>query len=148
MKTKSSSQTVLGWQEWLALPDLGIPALKVKVDTGARSSSLHATRIKTVQTPAGEHVQFTIETGPEAHHKHIRVQAPLIGRKNVKSSNGQIETRLTIQTRIAMAGHTWLNDITLTNRSDMRLQMLLGRRSIPKGWQVDPHRICMLPKLG
>ncbi|WP_137700255.1 30S ribosomal protein S6--L-glutamate ligase [Marimonas lutisalis] len=119
-----------GWEEWVALPELGLPALKAKVDTGAKTSALHAYDIETFGPHAKPKVRFTLHPIPGRDDLVIPCSAPIIDRREVTSSNGESEHRYVIETPISVGGETWPVEITLTNRAGMANRMLLGRQAL------------------
>ncbi len=127
----------IGWREWLALPDLGIKRIKVKVDTGARSSSLHAFDVQTYKNNSREYVKFKIHPEQRNSKRTISCKARVLEYRKVKSSNGQSEHRPVILTSAKLMGEKWPIEVTLTNRDEMGFRMLLGRESIKKKFLVD-----------
>ena len=136
---------LVGWREWVALPDLGIHKLKVKVDTGARTSALHAFQINYYEEKEQPMVCFAIHPR-RGHPKVIECRAPVIDQRWVTDSGGHREERYVIQTTIVMAGNSWPIEITLTNRDDMRFRMLLGRTAMKNRLIVDPAASFLLGK--
>jgi hypothetical protein len=137
---------LIGWREWVSFPDMGIGRIKCKIDTGARTSSLHATNIE----PDHEHkiVQFSVNPfrkRPEFHHE---CTASLIGFRDVKSSGGQLERRYVIETLFQIGGQQWPIEVTLTDRSTMRFRMLLGRTAMQKHVIIDPAQSYLVRKPG
>jgi ribosomal protein S6--L-glutamate ligase len=135
---------LFGWQEWVGLPDLGLPAIRAKIDTGARTSALHADAI--VEQPGGW-VTFDVHPISRRLIPIVACRARLVDRREVTSSNGEREKRLVIATRLAVGDQTWPIEITLTDRGGMRTRMLLGRQGMPPGALVDPDRILLQPRL-
>lgn len=135
---------VLGWREWVALPALGLPALKAKIDTGARTSALHASSIVEL---AGDRVRFTVEPAPKHPELIVEIEAPVIDRREVTSSNGEEELRPVIVTDVAIAGRSWPIEITLTNRDAMLARMLLGRQALRHDVLIDPSSRYRQPRL-
>lgn len=121
---------LFGWEEWVSLPDLGVPAIKAKVDTGARTSALHAFDIETFGPSARPKVRFTVHPIPGRDDLIIPCSAPIIDRRDVTSSNGERELRYVIASRLSVNGDSWPIEITLTNRSSMNSRMLLGRQAL------------------
>lgn len=133
----------LGWEEWLALPDLGLPALKVKVDTGARTSALHATQIETFGRAEKPQVRFTVQPIPGREDLEIPCSADLVDRREVTSSNGDTEMRNVIRTTVLIDGQSWPIEVTLTDRRGMQSHMLLGRQALVDRATVEPgERFC------
>ena len=119
-----------GWEEWIALPDLGLPAIKAKVDTGARTSALHAHDIETFGSTAKPKVRFNVHPIAGREDIAITCSAPLIDRREVTSSNGEAEQRYVIEAQLAVGGQSWPIEVTLTNRAGMTSRMLLGRQAL------------------
>lgn len=141
---------LLGWREWVSLPDLGVPWIHAKLDTGARTSALHAEDIQTLP-PTGDglpRLRFVVRADGESDAAPIPVEADLLEMRWVKSSNGHREERPVIQTTIAIGGRSWPIELTLTARGDMGFQMLLGREGLRKRFAVDPARswVCGIPE--
>lgn len=134
------SQLVMGWREWLELPDLGIQRVKAKVDTGARSSSLHAEGIELFQVRGQIRVRFTVLPLQRSRLRAVSCQAPLYDERYVKSSNGSRELRPVIRTTVSWGGQAWEVDVTLTSRDLMGFRMLLGREAIRRRYLVDTGR--------
>ncbi|SLN43864.1 Ribosomal protein S6 modification protein [Roseovarius albus] len=119
-----------GWEEWISLPDLGIPALRAKIDTGARTSALHAFDIETFGPASKPKVRFTLHPIPGRDDLVIPCSAPIVDRREVTSSNGEKEMRFVIESNISVNGQSWPIEITLTNRASMNSRMLLGRTAL------------------
>ncbi len=125
------SQTLqFGWEEWISLPDLGVPALRAKVDTGARTSALHAFDIETFGPASKPKVRFTVHPIPGRDDLIIPCSAPILDRREVASSNGERELRYVIESTLSVNGDSWPIELTLTNRSTMTSRMLLGRQAL------------------
>jgi len=127
---------IIGWREKVSLPRLGVGTFSAKIDTGARSAALHATNIERDE----HHVNFVLPL-PKRHH-HCRL--PLKGMRRVKSSNGQIETRAVVETDVKIGKITLRIDVTLTDRTDMGVAMLLGRSSLGHDFLVHPTKTNIL----
>ncbi|HZA02056.1 MAG TPA: RimK/LysX family protein [Hyphomicrobiaceae bacterium] len=138
---------VIGWEEWVALPDLGLPAIKAKVDTGAKTSALHAFQIEPFGPPSAPMVRFGIHPIPGRDDIEVYCSAPVVDRREVTSSNGEKETRLVIGTRVRIGDRDWPIEVTLTNRQSMAYRMLLGRQAIREDIRVDPSASFLQPKL-
>lgn len=134
----TQGKTTLGWREWVALPELGIAALKAKVDTGARTSTLHAFRIETFEVDGKPRVRFAIHPFQKRTDVEVECEADVVDRREVSDSGGHIEMRYVIRTPIHLAGRDILIEITLTDRDTMKFRMLLGRTTLREGFIVDP----------
>ncbi|MEJ2283347.1 MAG: ATP-dependent zinc protease [Desulfobacterales bacterium] len=132
--------TIIGWREWLALPDLGIRAIKAKIDTGARSSALHTVGLEPLEKNGILKVKFGVH--PLQRRKDIEVNcvADVVDRRRVTSSDGQSERRYVIRTTVAIGELRWPIELTLTDRKSMRFRMLLGRAAISDFLLVDPAK--------
>lgn len=128
---------VVGWREWLALPELGIPALKAKIDTGARTSALHAFRLETFAESDRTMVRFGLH--PIRHRDDIVISctAEVIDERMVSDSGGHRERRLVIRTPVHLGQQQWPIEITLANRENMLFRMLLGRTALEGKCLVD-----------
>lgn len=138
---------MLGWEEWLALPELGLPAIKAKVDTGARTSALHAFAIETFGPANQPRVRFGVHPIPGRDDIAITCTADVVDRRDVTSSNGETESRYVIRTPVRMGDRTWAIEITLANREQLTYRMLLGRSAIGEDMIVDPASSFLQPRL-
>ncbi|GAA5078461.1 30S ribosomal protein S6--L-glutamate ligase [Roseibacterium beibuensis] len=136
--TESDTPLRLGWEEWVALPGLGLPALKAKVDTGARTSALHAFDIETFGSINRPKVRFAVHPVPGRTDLTIACSAAIKDRREVTSSNGEAELRYVIETDLAVGGTSTPIEVTLTDRGTMAYRMLLGRQAIQSDWVVAP----------
>ena len=139
---------IIGWEEWLSLPGLGVPAIKAKVDTGARTSALHAFTIEAVGAGERPQVRFGIHPVPGRDDVAIFATADVVDRREVTSSNGERELRWVIRTPVRMGEREWPIELTLTNRESMAYRMLLGRQAIQEDMLVDPAASFHQPRLG
>ncbi len=137
-QAKDSEAVVIGWRERVSLPRLGVGTFFAKIDTGARSAALHATNIERDD----HHVNFVLPLPRRNHHCRL----PLKGMKRVKSSNGQIETRAVVETEVKIGKIILRIDVTLTDRTDMGVAMLLGRSSIGAAFLVHPIKTNLLSR--
>lgn len=140
-------QLTFGWEEWIALPDLGLPALKAKVDTGARTSALHAHDIEVFGSEAKPKVRFNVHPIAGREDISITCSAPLVDRREVTSSNGEGEQRFVISTKLDVGGQSWPIEVTLTNRAGMNSRMLLGRQALGDHISISPTERKMQPEL-
>ncbi|MBI2381457.1 MAG: ATP-dependent zinc protease [Gammaproteobacteria bacterium] len=128
---------VLGWREWAALPELGLAKLKLKVDTGARTSALHAFELLPFVRDGAHWVRFSIHPSRKRPDV-VTCEAPVIDYRPVTDSGGHQEARYVIRAEVVLGRMAWPIDITLTNRDSMRFRMLLGRSALLPGMLVDP----------
>lgn len=132
----NSERPRIGWREWAGLPELGVIRVKAKVDTGARSSTLHAFDIEVL--PLRRVVRFKVHPLQGAGKPEISCEAPLLEQRWIRSSNGKRDLRPVIRTELELGGERWSIDLTLTSRDEMGFRMLLGREAIRKRFVVDP----------
>lgn len=138
---------VIGWREWLALPDLGLSRIKAKVDTGARTSTLHAFSVEPFTHDSGaEWVRFGVHPVQWDLETEVYCEAPVIDRRNVRDSGGHQGERYVISTSIVMGATELQAEVTLTARDDMLFRMLLGRTAMRGLFVVDPARSFLLSK--
>lgn len=139
-KARKRQRPAIGWREELALPDLGVPAIKAKIDTGAASSSLHAFGLERFERDDVAWVWFQIHPEQRTSQRAVSVEAPMAGEKLVRNPGGRAEMRPFISTRVAWNGHIWLVRLNLTRRDEMGFRMLLGREAVRRRFLVDPGR--------
>ena len=128
--------TVVGLREWVALPDLGVAGLRAKIDTGASTSSLHASEIEPFVRDGVEWVRFNAHLGTLVQLRHRRCEAPLVAIKTIKSSNGHTQVRYVIRTGLALGDRVWQVEFTLACRKSMRYRLLLGSKALVHGQLV------------
>lgn len=128
----------VGWREWVGLPELGVDAVKAKVDTGARSSSLHAWDIEVVPGSLPQRVRFVLHPFERDESLTIYAEAPLIDEREIRSSNGEAELRPVIRTEVSLVGRLLPIELTLTRRDAMGFRMLLGRSAVRRHFVVNP----------
>ena len=143
------TRTAVGWREWVALPELpvdpgfsvahdGGPRLKAKVDTGARTSSVHAFDVETFERDGVDLVRFSLHPRQKSAKKAVACEAELLGVREVKSSNGVVQARPVILTHAVVCGKRFPLELTLANRDAMGFRMLLGREALRGRFVVDP----------
>lgn len=131
---------LIGWREWVGLPDLGVIEVKAKVDTGADNSSLHAFDIERYSEGGIEMVRFEIHPRQRKRRPSIACVAEVAGERKVRNPGGRLETRPVIRTTLVVAGEKLDALVNLTTRDEMTFRMLLGRRTVRSRFVVDPGR--------
>lgn len=140
-KRRTKRQAVVaGWREWAAIPEFDVRAIKVKLDTGARTSALHAWNIRPFERDGEDWVSFELHPVQRNNAVRIPCEAPIIGRRSVRSTSGKAETRYVIRTTVMLGGREKRIEVTLTNRDEMGFRMLIGRTAMRRWIIVDPSR--------
>jgi hypothetical protein len=136
-----STLSHVGWREWVGIPAWGVDYIKAKVDTGARTSSIHAEEIKSFHKDGNPWVRFTIHPWQEnIKDGGIRVEAPVASWRSVRSSSGHEEMRPVVTADLVVADVSFSTELTLTNRDEMGFRMLLGRRALTHRFVVVPGK--------
>jgi len=139
--------TTIGWREWISLPELGLPFIKAKIDTGARTSCLHAFDVKPFNKDSEEWVRFGIHPYQNDSGREIYCEAKVLDKRTVTDSGGHKEERYVISTKLELPDKQYLTaEITLSNRDSMRFRMLLGRTAMETNFTVNPAESYMLGK--
>ncbi|WP_353113526.1 ATP-dependent zinc protease [Microbacterium sp.] len=134
------SNTLTGWREWAGLPDLGVEWIKAKIDTGARTSSLHAFDIEEFERDGADWVRFRVRPWQESTADTVVAEYPVHDRRAVRSSSGHAATRIVVKLRIRLVERVITVEVTLSNRDEMGFRMLIGREALRRGFVVDPAR--------
>ncbi|MEM8780748.1 MAG: RimK/LysX family protein [Cyanobacteria bacterium P01_G01_bin.49] len=130
--------SIIGWRELLDLPQLGIVDIKAKIDTGARTSALHAFHVKELKKDGKKMIHFQVHPYQKDKHNIVTAEAELLEWRNVKDSGGHQQYRPVILTPVELGGQPWNIELTLTNRDVMGFRMLLGREAVRQRFLVDP----------
>ena len=137
---KPDEKLTLGWREWVGLPELGLPEIKAKVDTGARTSTLHAFELHTFLEGGKPRVKFKMHPLQKDSQVVINCVADIVDKRFVTDSGGHREQRLIISTPLTIGPWSWPIEMTLTARDNMMFRMLLGRTAIKGIAMVDPSK--------
>ena len=132
-----SPKAIIGWREWCALPDLKLPGVLAKIDTGAKTSAIHAFDIRPSER-GGDWLTFWLHPVQRRRKPVFHCEALCVDKRAVTSSNGKTEERPVIETTLSLGGRSFVTEITLTNRDEMGFRMLIGRLSLNRRFVVDP----------
>jgi hypothetical protein len=119
---------IIGWREIVSLPELGVFDMRAKIDTGARTSALHAEDQEVFERDGRNWVRFRVPAS--RHHRDFRVEVPVLDERDIKNTSGQPERRIVIRTLLHLGRHNWHVDVSLADRSNMGFDMILGRTAI------------------
>lgn len=144
---RSAGRRPVGWREWVGLPQLAVAHVKAKVDTGARTSTLHAFDLEPFDREGRPMVRFSVHPYQRADDGAITCEAEVIEERAVRSSSGHVTQRPVIRTRLRLGGRVWSIELTLAARDQMGFRMLLGREAVRGRFVVDPGRsyVCGVP---
>lgn len=141
-----SELRTLGWREWIGFPEIGIAQIKAKVDTGARTSCLHAFKVEPFENEGSPWVRFDIHPSQTDSTEVIQCSAPVLEQRVVRDSGGHEELRYVIETTMSIGDHAQKVEVTLTDRDTMKFRVLLGRTAIQGIFAVDPSRSYLVGK--
>ena len=140
MSKSNNELPTLGWREWVSLPELGLKRIKAKVDSGARTSSLHAFEVRDFEESGIHRVEFKMHPNQHDDQTVAVCVADIVDERSVRDSGGHKEQRWVIETPLTIGAITWNVEINLTSRDDMRFRMLLGRTALRGRALIDPAR--------
>jgi hypothetical protein len=141
----AKSYDIIGWREWIGLPEFGVQAIKAKIDTGARSSALHAFDLERFDQGDQKMVRFQAHPLQRDDRYIVVVEAALLEDRMVRNSGGQSELRPVVITTVQVGSNMWPIELTLTNRDEMGFRMLLGRQALRRRYLVDPGHSYLQP---
>jgi hypothetical protein len=144
--SKKIDLSVIGWREWVALPELKIDQIKCKVDTGAKTSALHAFFVEPFKKSGCEYVRFGMHPVQKNSDTEVICTSKVHDQREVTDSGGHREKRYVILTTIKLGQHNWQAEFTLTDRETMLFRMLLGRDAIKNQFIVNPARSYLIGK--
>ena len=142
-----TKKIIIGKEEWCKLPELGLPAIKARIDSGAKTSSLHAFNIHTFEEDGKKYVHFDIHPIQDNRKIIQSCRGLVVDRRDIKSSSGEKEKRHVIKTPITLGDETWDIEVTLTNRDSMGYRMLIGREAMKERVLIDPDASFCLGKV-
>ncbi len=137
---KKRAKRIIGWREWVRLPDLNVGRIKAKIDTGARTSALHAYKITPFTKDGAAYVRFAVHPMQRQRKPEIMCVAVVIDHRGVTDSGGRVEQRYVIRTTLKLGKRRWPIELTLTNRDQMGFRMLIGRQALRRRYLVDTGR--------
>jgi len=140
----SPSNTIAGWREWVSLPGLGVGWIKAKLDTGARSSAIHAFDLEAFRRNGGagseEWVRYSVHPWQDSDDDAVACESRVVEQREVRSSSGHVEERYVVLLDLSMVGRVITAEVTLSRRDEMGFRMLVGREALRQGFLVDPGR--------
>lgn len=145
-KIRRAKKKIVGWREWVRLPDFKVDKIKAKLDTGARTSALHAFRVTPFTKDGASYVRFFLHPLQRKSRPEVKCVAVVIDHRTVTDSGGRREERPVIRTTLKIGKSRYPIELTLTNRDDMGFRMLLGRQALRRRYLVDPGRSFVIRK--
>ncbi len=137
-EASSPSNTIVGWREWVSLPGLEVPWIKAKVDTGARTSALHAFDLEEFERDGEHWVRYSVHPWQDTDEDAVPCESPVLDRREVRSSSGHAEERYVVRLDVSLCRRVVDAEVTLSNRDEMGFRMLVGREALVQGFLVDP----------
>jgi hypothetical protein len=145
-KNKPKVKTTIGWREWVAFPDFGVDRIKAKIDTGARSSAMHAWNIQEFEQNGETWVKFEAHPDQRSNQRRLACAAEVVEKRKIRSSSGHHELRYVVKAKLEIANEVRVIELTLTNRDEMGFRVLLGRTALSGYYIVDPGRSYLIGK--
>jgi hypothetical protein len=134
------SYTVAGWREWVGLPGIGVPWVKAKLDTGARTSAIHAFDLEELEKDGERWVRYSVHPWQRSDAGAVEAEHRVLDVRTVRSSSGSVDERYVVMMDISLVGRTITAEVTLSRRDEMGFRMLVGRQALRQGFVVDPGR--------
>ncbi|CAN5399121.1 RimK/LysX family protein [soil metagenome] len=134
------SYTLAGWREWVSLPEIGVPWIKAKLDTGARSSAIHAFDLEEFERDGDAWVRYSVHPWQANDDDPVQVESRVLDTREVRSSSGHSEERLVVPMTLRLMRREITAELTLSRRDEMGFRMLVGREALRQGLAVDPSR--------
>ena len=140
MSEPTHSNTLSGWREWVQLPEVGVPWIKAKLDTGAQTSSIHAYDVEAFDRDGTAWVTFRIRPWQRSDADEVEIERPVHDVRRVRSSSGHVQERFVVLMPLVLVGFEVTAEVTLSNRDAMGFRMLIGREALSRGFVVDSAR--------
>ena len=140
MSEPTHSNTLSGWREWVQLPEVGVPWIKAKLDTGAQTSSIHAYDVEAFDRDGTAWVKFRIRPWQRSDADEVEIERPVHDVRRVRSSSGHVQERFVVLMPLVLVGFEVTAEVTLSNRDAMGFRMLIGREALSRGYVVDSAR--------
>ncbi|WP_229116620.1 ATP-dependent zinc protease family protein [Parenemella sanctibonifatiensis] len=138
LEVETTDPTIVGWREWIRIPSLGVPWIKAKIDTGAKTSAIHAFDLRVVDRDGTDWLRFVLHPWQASAADAVQVELPVHDSRAVRSSSGHVEDRYVVSVPIELAGRELTAEVTLADRDEMGFRMLIGREALSQGFLVDP----------